>query len=167
MPARRPLRACLLLVALAAVSAGCGPSVDVKQALHLTDTSSGWYDAGIVEGKNKIVPSVSFKLRKSDGADVSRVALNVSFRKPSAPGSDDEVVEEVFIQRADFRDANETDVLTIRPKVGYTADPPQSRMDILKHSQFRDVRAHVFARLTSSQWVELGTIDVERQLITR
>ena len=161
-------RASLALVPLVLISVSCGRPVDLKEAVQVTDTSSGWYDAGIVEGKNKVVPSVSFKLKKSGEADVSGVALNVVFRHPPAPGTNTaDDWDEVFIQRADFRDANETEVLTIRPKAGYTGDPPQSRMDILKHSQFRDVRAHVFAKVTSSQWVELGTIDVQRQLIVR
>ena len=38
---------------------------------------------------------------------------------------------------------------------------------MLKHSQFRDVRARIFAKSRSSQWVEIGTVDVQRQLIVR
>ena len=70
MFARCPLRACLLFAVLSAAIA-CSRSVDVKQALEVTDTSSGWFDAGIVDGKNKIVPSVTFKLRKKPDADLS------------------------------------------------------------------------------------------------
>jgi len=152
----------------ALVLAACSPSVDIKQNVEMTGATSGWYDAGIVGGKNKIVPSVSFRLKKKPDANVDALALNVVFRHPPAAGSTSaEDWDEVFIQRAPFRDANETEVLTIRPNAGYTGDPPQSRQDILQHSQFRDVRAHVFAKVSSSQWVELGTIDVKRELITR
>ena len=55
----------------------------------------------------------------------------------------------------------------VRPEKGYTGDPPQSRLDLLKHSQFRDVRARVFAKYSSTQWAEVGVIDVPRDLITR
>jgi hypothetical protein len=168
MIARPPLRLCALVLYAAAV-ASCGGSVDVKQALEVTETSSGWYDAGIVEGKNKVVPSVTFRLKKKPDVYLGGVALNVVFRHPAAPGTNTEDEwDEVFIQRAAFKDsANETDVMTVRPEKGYTGDPPQSRMDILGHSQFRDVKARVFAKHSSSQWVEIGSIDVQRQLITR
>ena len=46
---------CLLLTT-------CGSRVDLKAALQVTDVSTGWYDAGVVDGKNKLVPRVSFRL---------------------------------------------------------------------------------------------------------
>jgi hypothetical protein len=142
--------------------------VDVKQALEVADATSGWYDAGIVNGKNKIVPSVTFRLKKKPDADLAGVALNVVFRHPASPGTNlEEDWDEVFIQRADFKGADETDPLTVRPEKGYTGDPPQSRLDILQHSQFRDVRARIFAKFSSSQWVEIGAVEVQRQLIVR
>ena len=45
------------------------------RALQVTELSSGWFDAGIVEGKNKLVPSVTFRLRKSQGVDISAAAV--------------------------------------------------------------------------------------------
>jgi hypothetical protein len=154
------------LLAAVSLAADCSRSVDVKQALEVADATSGWYDAGIVNGKNKIVPTVTFRLKKKPDADLSGVALNVVFRHPPPPGTNlEEDWDEVFIQRAEFKNANETDPLTVRPEKGYTGDPPQSRLDILQHGQFRDVRARIFAKASSSQWVEIGTVDVQRQLI--
>ena len=157
---------CIALT-LAALSA-CTPAVDIKEAVTLTDVSSGWFDAGIVEGKNKIVPSVSFRLRKEPDADLDGVALNVIFRQPPAEGADAEGEwDDVFVQNAVFGENHQTPLLVLRTEKGYTGDPPQSRMDLLQHSQFRDLRARVYAKYGSAQWVELGTIDVERQLLTR
>ena len=168
MSGRRFSGASLLLVALAASAASCNRSVDIKQALEVVDVSSGWYDAGIVEGKNKIVPSVTFKLRKRPGADLSVIALNIAFRYVPAPGSNvEEPWEDFFLQRAEFKDGNETDPLVVRLPNGYTGEPPQSRLEMLKNSQFRDVRARIFAKYSSSQWVEIGAVDVQRQLLVR
>lgn len=168
MSGRRFSGASLLLVALAASAASCNRSVDIKQALEVVDVSSGWYDAGIVEGKNKIVPSVTFKLRKKPDADLSVIALNVAFRYVPAPGSNvEEPWEDFFLQRAEFKDGNETDPLVVRLPNGYTGEPPQSRLEMLKNSQFRDVRARIFAKYSSSQWVEIGAVDVQRQLLVR
>ena len=86
------------------------------------------------------------------------MALNVVFRHPAPPAATaEEDWDEVFIQRADFRGADQTDPLVVRTEKGYTGDPPQSRLDILKHSQFRDVRARIYAKYSSSQWVEIGS----------
>jgi hypothetical protein len=158
----------MLVIALTAAVTSCNRSVDVKEAIEVVDASGGWYDAGIVEGKNKIVPSVTFRLKKKSGADLAGVALNVVFRHPAPAGANlEEDWDEVFIQRADFKDADQTDPLTVRTEKGYTGDPPQSRLDILRHSQFRDVRARIYAKYSSSQWVEIGSVDVQRQLLVR
>jgi len=168
MLARCPLSACLLLAALLAGPA-CGRSVDVKQALEVTDATSGYYDVGIVNGKNKIVPSVTFRLKKKADADLASIALNVVFRYPAPAGTTvDEHWEDVFIQRADFKGgASATEPLTVRAETGYTGEPPQSRLEMLQNSQFRDLRAHIFAKYRSSQWVEIGSVDVQRQLLVR
>jgi hypothetical protein len=76
--------ACLLLCATLA-AAGCGPTVDLSKGLQVQLVSSGWFDAGIVDGKNKIVPSVTFKLRKKPEADLSGVALNIAFSRSPDP----------------------------------------------------------------------------------
>jgi hypothetical protein len=168
MAGPRTIGAALLLAAICAAAASCSRSVDVKQALEVVDASSGWYDAGIVGGKNKIVPSVSFRLKKKSDADLAGVALNVVFRHPAAPGTNtEEDWDEVFIQRAEFEGADQTNMLTVRTEKGYTGDPPQSRLDILRNSQFRDVRARIFAKYSSSQWVEIGAVDVQRQLLVQ
>lgn len=168
MSVRRSVRSLLVLLPFAVGAASCTSPVDVKESVALVETSSGWFDAGIVDSKNKLVPSVSFRLEKDPDADLDGVTLNVIFRHPAAEGSDTEDEwDEVFVQNAPFAEGNRTALLVVRPEKGYTGDPPQSRMDLLQHSQFRDLRARVFAKYGSTQWVELGTIDVERQLLTR
>ncbi|MGH9373749.1 MAG: hypothetical protein ACRD15_19685 [Vicinamibacterales bacterium] len=168
MLARRLVRSLLVALPIGVLSGSCTSSVDVKHALELTDVSGGWFDAGIKDGKNKIVPSVTFRLRKKTDVDLEGVSLNVVFRHPAAPGGNTEDEwGEVFLQNAQFTEGSRTAPLTVRTENGYTGDPPQSRLDLLKNSQFRDVRARVFAKYSSTQWVEIGTIDVPRQLITR
>ena len=165
MSARPLVRLPLLLLAVLAAGS-CSRSVDIKQAVQIVETSSGWFDAGIKDGKNKIVPSVTFRLKKASDADIAGVALNVMFRHPPADGANtEEEWDEVFIQRAAFASGDQTELLTVRPEKGYTGDPPQSRLEMLRNSQFRDVRARIYAKYSSSQWVEIGTVDVQRQLL--
>lgn len=153
---------CICLVPLAAGS--CGKPVDLKQALEMTDVGGGWFDAGIVSGKNKIVPSVTFRLRKKTPTDLNRVSVNALFR--AADGKESELDNDVFVQRVDF-EGDQTSPVKLRAENGYTAEPPQSRADMLKHSQFRDMRVQILVKVGSSQWTDLGWIDLKRQLITQ
>ena len=160
--------AAILLVS----SAGCSPPVDLKQALQVTDVTAGYFDAGIVDGKNKLVPSVSFRLKKSVDDSLRPLSVNVSFKQlpqtgvavpPGSPAEND--WDEVFLQSVPFEN-NQTALLSVKAKNGYTGDPPQTRADMLKNRYFQDVRVHVFAKHSASQWVEIATFDVPRQLIT-
>jgi hypothetical protein len=158
---RRHLAAVLLVALAASLPAGCGPAVDLKQSVQVTDVSSGWFDAGIVEGKNKLVPSATFKLKKNADVKLSSISLNVSFvfERDTDPNDD------VFVQNIPF-EGGETAPLTVRSKVGFKGDPPQTRAEMLKNSEFRDMEARIFAKQSSSQWVELQRVRIARQLLT-
>ena len=158
-------------LALVVSAAGCSPSVDLKQALQVTDVTAGYFDAGIVDGKNKLVPSVSFKLKKSVSDSLRPLSVNVSFKQlpqagtavpPGSPAEND--WDEVFLQNVPF-EGNDSALLTFKAKNGYTGDPPQTRADMLKNRYFQDVRVHVFAKHSASQWVEIATLELPRQLL--
>jgi len=159
----RSLRSAVVVASLMTVAlAGCGKPVDLKQTIEVTDVTSGWFDVGVVNGKNKLVPSVSFKLRKKTDVELSNIALNMVFKRQGEDGSYDDV----FLQHVPFA-GPETSVITVRAASGYTAAPPQTRADMLKHSQFRDVSVQIFAKQSSAQWVELQRVDVQRQVLTQ
>ena len=158
---------------LAVLTAGCSKPLDLKQVLQVTDMSGGYHDVGIVEGRNKVVPRVTFRVKKSTEDSIRPLSLNVVFKKlprpgvavpPGSPAEED--WDETYVQSVPF-EGNQTAVLTIRTKTGYTGDPPQSRADILKHSRFQDVRVHIFAKHSASQWVEIATYDLPRQVLAQ
>ena len=149
------------LVALAASSA-CTKPVDLKQVLRVLDVSTGWFDAGIVNAKNKLVPSVTFRLKNSSGRDVSSMALNVVFKREGETDHWDDV----FVQRVAFGDNGETAPITVRTENGYTGDPPQTRLEMLKHTDFRDMEIQIFGKQGGSQWIELHRARIARQLLT-
>lgn len=158
---------------LAVLTAGCSGPLDLKQVLQVTDMSGGYHDVGIVDGRNKLVPRITFRIKKSTDDSIRPLSLNVVFKqlpKPGVavpPGSPAETDwDEVFVQNVPF-EGNQTAPVTIETRAGYTGDPPQSRADILKHSQFQDVRVHIFAKHSASQWVEIATFDIPRQVLAQ
>jgi hypothetical protein len=165
-PAARVRRrlAAICILPLAFTSWACATPVDLKGSLEMIDVSSGWFDAGIVAGRNKVVPSVTLRFKKRAPAEIDRISLNALFR--AADGKASELDNDVFVQRVDF-EGDHTPPVTLRAENGYTAEPPQSRADMLKHSLFRDMRVQILVKQGSSQWTELGWIDVKRQLIVQ
>ena len=155
----RALVLCLALVASLA-GASCTKEVDVKQALQVTDVTTGWFDAGVVDGKNKLVPSIAFRLR-SNTEDISSVALNIAFKFID----NGEINEEIFKQRVPFQNG-QTELLSVRSQTGFTGEPPQTRAEMLQNSNFRDVEAVILVRQTASHWVELHRVKLDRQLLT-
>jgi hypothetical protein len=162
-----------LAMALLLAAAGCSAPVDLKQVLQVNDLSGGYHDAGIVDGRNKIVPSVTFRLKKSTDDSLRPLSLNIIFKKlppaganlpPGQPAEED--WDEIYKQTVAFT-GDQTDLLTVRATAGYTGDPPQSRADILQHSHFQDVRVHIYAKHSSSQWVEVAQLDLPRKLLTQ
>jgi hypothetical protein len=157
-------------IALVGAAVACGKPVDLKQTLQVVDATGGWFDAGIVEGRNKLVPTIAFRLRKSTDQTLRPLSLNVVFKRlppADAPANTaEEDWEEVYVQSVTF-EGSQTAPMTVRPNHGYTGEPPQSRADMLKNTQFRDIRIHIFAKHSSSQWTEIHQYDLPRQLLTR
>ena len=157
---RLPAAATALLAA--ALLPACAPRVDIKTALQVRDVTTGWFDAGVVDGKNKLVPSLSFRLANTADADLEYVSMNVAFRYADTG----EIHEEVFKQKVPFAGKG-TEPIVVRSQNGHTGDPPQTRQEMLQHRMFRDMDAVILVRQSSAQWVELHRVRVERTLLTR
>jgi hypothetical protein len=159
----RRLAALLLFSCLpVAAGTGCTKPVDLKQTVQVLDPAGGWFDAGVQNGKNKLVPSVTFKLKKS-AADVklSSLSLNLTFIFVDTQ----EHADDVFVQNVPF-DGPETAPIVVRSQWGFTGEPPQTRAEMLKNSHFRDMEVQIFAKQSSAQWVELQRVKIARQLLT-
>ena len=114
-------RTCLFVACLSL--SACGPRVELKEALQVTDVSTGWFDAGVVDGKNKLVPSITFRLKNTSGGELPYVSMNVVFRNLVT----NETHEEVFKQRVPFEN-KQTELIIVRSQNGFTGDPPQTRL---------------------------------------
>jgi len=148
-------------VGAAVLSVDCGPSVDVKQALQVTEVTTGWFDAGIVEGKNKLVPSIAFRLKNAAAQQVGSVQLNIIFVVP--PDWEDDTYLR-GIGSSGLPPGGASDRFVVRAKHGYTGEQPRAEM--LQNSRFQDARVRIQVKHASNQWVQLAEFPVERQLLT-
>ena len=151
-----------LLLALAAV--GCGPTVDLKTALQVQDVSTGWFDLGVVNGQNKLVPTVSFKFKNASDQTLTTLQGNVIFRRVG----ENEEWGAGFLKitgSEGLAPGASTETLTVKSNLGYTGSEPRQQM--LGNSMFVDARVQIFAKYGSTQWTLIAEHPVERRLVTR
>jgi hypothetical protein len=154
------LLGCLLLVAL--VLGGCR-SREVEKDLRITDVSTGWYDAGIVNGQNKLVPSVSFRIENISQEPIDGVQINAVFRRVNEPEAwGDRLIRGVGDEGLDPGATGRT--LVVRSERGYTGDEP--RLQMLENSQFVDAKVELFGKHGSRTWVKMAEFQIDRELIT-
>jgi hypothetical protein len=130
----------------------------------VTDVKTGWYDAGIENGMNKLVPTVILTLKNVSGQKVALVQLNAVIRRMGekeewggaytrAIGSDG------------LASGAATAPIVLRSNLGYTGIEPRNVM--LKNSQFVDAQIQLYAKYGGANWVKLGEYPIARELLTR
>jgi hypothetical protein len=160
------MRACARVLFLAVlVCVACGPTVDLSKGLQVLNVSTGWFDAGIVNGQNKLVPSMSFELRNASSQRLLVLQVNALFRRVTEKeewGSGFLTV----VGSEGLAPGATTPALTVRSQNGYTG-ADQTRDDMLHNSQFVDAEVELFAKYGSTQWKRIGEYPVARRLITK
>jgi hypothetical protein len=154
----------IALSLLTAALAGC-TQVNPIQVLEPVEVVTGWYDAGIMaDGKNKLVPSVSLKLRNKAGEAIDDVQINAIFRRVN----EQEMWGEHYgwaMHNAPLAPGQLTAPLVLRSSLGYTGVQP--RLQILQHKDFIDAKVELYLKKGSQVWAKLGEFPVERQLLTK
>jgi hypothetical protein len=158
--------AALLVLALATGSgAACGSDVDPVAVMAPTDVVTGWFDAGIMpDGKNKLVPSITLKLRNTAPEPVTSIQINAIFRRVG----EQEMWGEHYgwaVQRDPLAPGAATGDIVLRSALGYTGEQP--RMQILQHSGFVDAKVELFLKKGSRTWAKLAEYPIQRQLLTK
>jgi len=165
---RRSVRNLVALVVFVLLPAGfqlaCSRSRDVAQDLKIIDARTGWYDAGIVEGKNKIVPSIAFRLQNVSQEEIARVQVNAIFHRlnEKEPWGD---YYAPAIGADGLQPSATGNELVLRGNLGYTS-PDQTRAQILADRRFVDVKVEIFGKHGSRTWVKMGEFPIERKLLT-
>jgi hypothetical protein len=153
------LAVCLAILVLAT---GCR-SREVEKDLAITDIQSGWYDVGVVDGQNKLVPSITLRLQNVSSEVISRVQINAVFRRVGEA----EEWDAHFVRGIGpdgLAPGAKGGELVLRSERGYLG--PQSRLQMLQNKEFVDARVQIFGKHGSRNWVKIGEYTIDRQLLT-
>jgi len=161
-----PSRLALTVVVFAAVfSIGCGASVDAVAALEPLDVVTGWYDDGIIEGgKNKLVPSVTMKLRNKSGKPLKSIQINAIFRRVGEQEMWGEYFGWAVTRQVPLAPGAQTEPLVMRSTLGYTGEQP--RMQMLQNKEFVDAKVEIYLKQGSKVLAKLAEYPIQRQLLT-
>jgi len=156
----------LALLACAALLFGCstGSAQDVTKVVAVENVQTGWFDAGIENGMNKLVPTIMLMLKNISNEPVGNVQLNAIMRRV---GETEEWGGAYIraIGSEGLPPGASTKPIVLRSQLGYTGIEPRATM--LQNKQFVDVRIQLFAKWGSAQWAKLGEWTIERQLLTQ
>ena len=154
--------ALLLVFATAVVLAACDQR-EVEKVVKVTEVKTGWHDAGIVNGENKIVPSVSFRLQNVTGDSIDGVQINAVFRQVTEDLAwGDRLIRGVGSDGLAGGATTRTQV--VRGPRGFTSPLPRAAM--FKHQLWVDVKVDLFARHGSRTWAKIGEFPIDRKLLT-
>ena len=148
-----------------ALSACTARTIDLPKVLQVTDVQTGYFDAGIVDGKNKLIPTISVRLKNNDTQKVSSVQMIARFNRI---GEAEEWGSAPYVRAIGpegLAPGQTGDPVVMRCDRGYTGE--QSRALMLTHSQFVDARVELYAKYAAQDWVKMGEYQIARQLLTR
>lgn len=155
-----------LALAVLGLSACASKPVDLPTALQVTEVSTGYFDAGIVEGnKNKIVPTIAFRLKNVSNDPISSVQVIAKF---NVVGDPEELGSAPYVSAIGpdgLPPGQSGKQVVMKTNLGYTSEAPRATM--FTHSQFRDVQVELFGKYRAQQFQKLGTYKIDRQLLTR
>jgi len=161
---RRFLHPCLLVLAALAFSACSSAPLDLPKVLQITDVSTGYFDEGIVDGKNKIVPTISLRLKNASTESIASVQMLAKFNVVNDP----EELGSAYVSaigREGQQPGQTGQPIVMKSALGYTSEA--SRAMMFTHSAFKDVKVELFGKYKAQTWMKMGEYKVARQLLTR
>ena len=154
-----------LVVAIGLAAAGCSaPTVDLAKQLEIAETATGWVDAGQVNGSNKLVPAITFRLKNRSGQELKVLKVNAVFRQLGEQGEEWGAGYKEISGSSGLEPGQETDQIRLISPKGYTA--PQPRADMLVNPAFVDAKVDLYAKYSSQQWKRIAEVPVARQIVT-
>jgi hypothetical protein len=157
-------RFCVALACTILVSCGSSARQPITELVQPVDVKTGWFDAGVENGMNKLVPTVMLTLKNVSTEPVANVQLNAVIRRAGETEEWGGAFMKV-IGTEGIAPAGMTKRIVLRSNLGYTSIEPRAQM--LKNRQFVDTQVQVFAKHGGNQWVKLGEWPIARELLTQ
>jgi hypothetical protein len=154
----------ILLICVAATACGAGASQPITALVEPVDVRTGWFDAGVENGQNKLVPTVTLTLKNVSQEPVANVQLNAVIRRVGETEEWGGAFQKVVGMEA-IPPGGSTKPIVLRSNLGYTGTEPRAQM--LKNSQFVDAHVQVFAKHGGNQWTKLGEWQIAREMLTQ
>ena len=155
-------RRLFLSLPLLLLTVACAGPPKADEALEVYELKTGYDDGGVDAGQNRLLPTVSFKLRNKASRSINSVQVNAVFRVLEDP----EELGSQSVWAIDYKgleSGQSVGPFVMRSRFGYSGE--QARVDMFQHEGFKDVVVQVFAKQGGNQWVKLTEQVVERQLI--
>ena len=156
--------ACMLAALLALAGTAC-EQIDLPASVETVDVVTGWFDDGVVEGKNRLVPSITLKLRnRSSGTTLRNVQILAVFRRVN----ETDTWGDHFgwgVHGEPLAPGGTSPDIVMRSTFGYTSELP--RLQILKSSFFVDAVAAISLKTGRQNWTRIGEFPIRRQLLAR
>ncbi len=152
------------LFCLAGASCAGSAREPIDKLITPVDVKTGWFDAGVEDGKNKLVPTIMLTLKNTSGDHVANVQLNAVIRRVGESEEWGGAFMKV-IGTEGIAPGASTKPIVLRSNLGYTGTEPRTQM--LKNSQFVDAQVQVFATHGGNQWTKLGEWQIARELLTQ
>lgn len=166
MASRLPVSTLAALACLVTISAcrSTAASGDITKLIAATEVRTGWYDAGVENGMNKLVPAIILSLKNASHGKVMLVQLNVVIRRVGEAEEWGGAYTRA-IGSEGLPPGASTRPIVLRSNLGYTGVEPRNVM--LKNSNFVDAHIKLFAKYGGAGWAKLGEYPVARELLTR
>ena len=152
----------LAFIAVFLTACASGPRQPITKLLEPVDVRTGWFDAGVEDGKNKLVPSITLTLKNVSTFPVANVQLNAVIRRVGETEEWGGAFQKV-IGTEGIPPGSRTKPIVLRSNLGYTG--VESRAQMLKNRQFVDAHVQVFAKHGGQQWAKLGEWPISRDLL--
>jgi hypothetical protein len=154
-----------VLVFVSLLAATCSAPVDLARNCRISPETTGWFDAGITEdGKNKLVPSIVFRVSNTGSRSLGQVQFNCLFKRVGDPEEHSAVLlRGASVGVDDLAPGATTGPITVRAPQGYTGTEP--RVTMLGNRLFVDFKVEIFGKAGSATPVKLGEFPIKRQLL--
>ena len=154
-------RSLLLAFAVATGAAACGPDVNLTKALEVNVTESGYFDAGLRDGKTRLLPTLTFTLHNTTPEPIASVQLLLSYIPAGSDGELDSITVTGIGPDALAPNATSEPIMA-RATVGFSLEG--ARADFFTNRLFTDFTVKVFGKKRAG-FMPLGEFKVDRRIL--